>query len=58
MREPRRGNTRQMTTHAAESVGERLAGQRQSRTAALMTSLVAGAVVTAVMYRWLRSPSD
>lgn len=47
-----------MTTHAAESVGERLAGQRQSRTAALMTSLVAGAVVTAMMYRWLRSPSE
>lgn len=47
-----------MSNHAAESVGERLAGERQSRASALMTSLVAGAVVTAMMYRWLRSPSD
>lgn len=47
-----------MTTHAAESVGERLAGNKQSRASALMTSLVAGAVVTAMMYRWLRSPSE
>lgn len=44
-----------MTTAGASAVGERLAGQQASRPRALLTSILAGVVVTAITYRWLRS---
>ena len=48
-----------MTAAAAEStaatVGRRVGGRSASRPRALLTSLMAGAAVSFLTYRWLRS---
>ena len=44
-----------MTTAGASAAGERLAGKQASRPRAVLTSLLAGALVTTIAYRWLRS---
>jgi hypothetical protein len=44
-----------MTTAGATTVGERIAGRQASRPRALLTSMLAGALVTTIAYRWLRS---
>jgi hypothetical protein len=43
------------TDAAATTVGRRIGGRAASRPRALLTSLMAGAVVTVLAYRWLRS---
>jgi hypothetical protein len=47
-----------MTSSAAQTIGGRLGGEPASRTRALLTAAVAGAVVTGVTYRWLRRGAD
>jgi hypothetical protein len=47
-----------VTETAASTFGSRVAGRGASRPRALLTSLLAGAAVTVVTYRWLRAPAD
>ena len=47
-----------MTTTAAETIGERLAGQDVPRRRALVTAVVVGTGTAVVVYRLLRSSSN
>lgn len=46
-----------MTSSAVETAGKRIAGERPSRTRALVAAAVAGAAAIVMVYRWLRSES-
>jgi len=47
-----------MTATGTEAVAQRLTGRQASRPRALFTSMLAGAVVSVLTYRWLRSGDD
>jgi len=47
-----------MTATGTSTITQRLMGRQASRPRALITSVLAGALVTAMSYRWLRSGDD
>jgi 2-methylcitrate dehydratase PrpD len=47
-----------MASSAAETVGERLAGERPGRMRSLLTATVVGVAAAAVTYKLLRSGGD
>src|SRR5204863_7412168 len=51
---PDRSRPLQMTSHAAETAGKRLAGERVSRTRALIAAGVAGVGAATLVYKLLR----
>jgi hypothetical protein len=47
-----------MATSVAETLGRRVAGERPSRTRAVVTATVAATAAGVVVYRWLRRDTE